>query len=71
MRWAQGQMTPIGGHKQLAYTFASRCRAIHGWFDLSGTYRIAYLCEANLYVDTGATRPLLGVISVRFPPVST
>ena len=33
--------------------FASRCKAIHGWYDLNGLYHIAYLCEANLYVDIG------------------
>ena len=32
---------------------ASRCRAIHGWFGLDQVYRVAYLCEANLYVDQG------------------
>ena len=71
MRWAQGQMTPIGGHKQLAYTFASRCRAIHGWFDLSGTYRIAYLCEANLYVDTGGNLTEITPSSGLVAPVPT
>lgn len=35
------------------YSFASRCKRIHGWYDLAGIYHIAYLCEANLYVDTG------------------
>ena len=36
-----------------AYQFASRCKKIHGFFDLTGQYHIAYLCETNLYVDTG------------------
>lgn len=61
MRWVEGQMGPVGGQAQLsdkssgseAYVFASRCRAIHGWYGLDQVYRIAYLCEANLYVDTG------------------
>jgi hypothetical protein len=35
------------------YSFASRCKRIHGWFGLDGVYRIAYLCEQHLYVDTG------------------
>jgi hypothetical protein len=63
VRWREGQLTPMGGHAQLSnvvggvqkYQFASRCKMIHGWYDLSGVYHIAYLCEANLYIDTGGT----------------
>ena len=63
VRWREGQLTPMGGQAQLSnlvggveqYVFASRCKAIHGWFGLDGQYHIAYLCEANLYVDTGGT----------------
>jgi hypothetical protein len=63
VRWREGQLTPMGGQAQLAnptgspgsYQFASRCRKIHGWYDLTGQYHIAYLCEKNLYVDTGGT----------------
>ena len=33
--------------------FASRCRAIHGWYGLDGIHYIAYLCETNIYVDIG------------------
>ena len=63
VRWREGQLTPMGGQAQLsqpsgspgAYQFASRCKKIHGWFGLDGVYRIAYLCETNLYVDTGGT----------------
>jgi len=63
VRWREGQLTPMGGQAQLAnptgspgnYQFASRCRKIHGWYDLTGQYHIAYLCETNLYVDTGGT----------------
>ena len=63
VRWREGQLTPMGGQAQLSnlvggvekYVFASRCKAIHGWFGLDGSYHIAYLCEANLYVDTGGT----------------
>ena len=43
---------PIGGQAQYAYPpFASRCRAIHGWYGLDGIHYIAYLCETNIYVD--------------------
>ena len=63
VRWREGQLTPMGGQAQFTnvvggvdqYRFASRCKAIHGWYDLSGQYHIAYLCETNLYVDTGGT----------------
>ena len=37
----------------IRYNFASRCRAIHGWYGLDGIHYIAYLCETNIYVDTG------------------
>jgi hypothetical protein len=53
MRWVEGQMSPVGGQAQYDYSFASRCKLIHGWYDLDSVYHIAYLCEANLYVDTG------------------
>jgi hypothetical protein len=61
IRWREGQLMPMGGQAQLSnvvggvekYKFASRCKRIHGWFGLDGVYRIAYLCEAHLYVDTG------------------
>jgi hypothetical protein len=60
-RWVEGQLSPVGGQAQYTdmvdgvenYQFASRCKAIHGWYGLDGVYRIAYLCEANLYVDVG------------------
>jgi len=63
MRWREGQLMPMGGQAQLtdtssgveAYVFASRCKRIHGWYGLDGQYHIAYLCEHNLYVDTGGT----------------
>ena len=55
MRWVEGQMTPVGGQAQFNYTFASRCKRIHGWFDLDQVYHIAYLCERHLYVDTNGT----------------
>ena len=63
VRWREGQLTPMGGQAQLSdissgtenYLFASRCKAIHGWYGLDGQYHIAYLCETNLYVDTGGT----------------
>ena len=63
VRWREGQLMPMGGQAQLVnltgaptnYRFASRCRKIHGWYGLDGQYHIAYLCETNLYVDTGGT----------------
>lgn len=63
MRWREGQLSPMGGQAQLTnqvggveqYVFASKCKAIHGWYGLDGAYYIAYLCETNLYVDTGGT----------------
>jgi hypothetical protein len=51
MRWVEGRLTPIGGQQIIGYTFASRCRAIHPWYDLAGNYYVAYLCEQNVYVD--------------------
>ena len=62
-RWVEGQLTPVGGQAQYTnvvdgvetYQFASRCKRIHGWYGLDQVYRIAYLCEANLYVDEGGT----------------
>jgi|HubBroStandDraft_6_1064221.scaffolds.fasta_scaffold12063_2 hypothetical protein len=55
MRWVEGMMSPIGGQAQYTYSFASRCKMIHDWYGLGGTFRIAYLCESNLYVDVGGT----------------
>jgi hypothetical protein len=56
-RWVEGQLAPVGGQAQYNYSipFASRVRRIHGWYGLDQIYRIAYLCEANLYVDEGGT----------------
>ena len=53
VRWREGQLSPMGGQSQFAYTFASRCKKIHGWYGLDQVFHIAYLCETNLYVDTG------------------
>ena len=53
VRWVEGQLTPIGGQTRYDFQFASKCKAIHGWYDVGETYHIAYLCESNLYVDTG------------------
>ena len=55
MRWIEGELQPIGGQQIYAYTFASRCKAIHGWYDLAGQYHVAYVCEQNVYVDTAGT----------------
>ena len=53
VRWVEGQLAPIGGQTRYAFTFASRCKAVHGWYDLLQVYNVAYLCESNLYVDRG------------------
>ena len=63
MRWREQQLTPMGGQAQYTnvvggveqYVFASRCKMIHGWYGLDAVYHIAYLCETNLYIDTGGT----------------
>ena len=63
MRWREGQLMPMGGQSQYSnvvggvekYVFASKCKKVHGWFDATGVYRIAYLCETNIYIDTGGT----------------
>ena len=55
MRWVEGQMQPVGGQSQYGFTFASRCKRVHGWFGLDQIYHIAFLCERHLYVDTGGT----------------
>lgn len=61
VRWIEGEMQPVGGQSQYQFTtsngavfpgFASRCKAIHGWFDLHSVYHIAYVCETNVYVAT-------------------
>ena len=53
VRWVEGQLAPVGGQSAYPYVFASRCKRVHGWFGLDQIYRIAYLCEAHLYVDEG------------------
>jgi hypothetical protein len=55
MRWVEGRLCPIGGQAQYTYQFASRCKAVHSFYDLDGVFYIAYLCETNLYVDVGGT----------------
>lgn len=55
IRWIGGRLAPVGGQAPLAYTFASRCRAVHSWIDLDGTYHVAYICEQNIYVDTAGS----------------
>ena len=74
VRWVEGQLAPIGGQAQYAYPpFASRCRAIHGWYGLDGIHYIAYLCETNIYVDTGGVltdiTPVDGMIAPVLPGV--
>ena len=55
VRWREGQMSPVGGQQQYNYSFASRCKRIHGWYSTGGAYYIAYLCEQHLYVDAAGT----------------
>jgi hypothetical protein len=75
MRWVEGQLSPVGGQSQYAYSFASRCKAIHGWYDLNGVFYIAYLCEQNLYVDIGGTltdiTPVGGMVGPSMPAVDS
>ena len=67
MRWVEAQMQPVGGQSQYNFTFASRCKRVHGWFGLDQIYHIAFLCESHLYVDTGGTltdiTPTDGIVS--------
>ena len=70
VRWVERQLAPIGGQAQYAYAFASRCKAIHGWYDLQGVYYIAYLCEQNLYVDTGGVLSDITPVGGMIPPTS-
>ena len=53
VRWVEGQLAPIGGQSKYNFTFASRCKRVHGWYDLGQAHHTAYLCESNLYVETG------------------
>src|SRR5207344_1496249 len=73
-----GQLAPIGGQSRFTnmvggvekYVFASPCRAVHGWFDLNSVYHVAYLCETNVYVDTGGVLAEISPTSpVLTPPV--
>jgi hypothetical protein len=54
-RWVEGQLAPVGGQSKYNFSFASRCKKILGWYDLTQVYNVAYLCESNLYVDRGGT----------------
>jgi hypothetical protein len=57
VRWIEGKLQPIGGQELIAYdtAFASRCRAIHSWYDLAGNNYTAYVCETNVYVEAAGT----------------
>jgi hypothetical protein len=70
MRWVEGQLTPIGGQAQYNYAFATRCKVIHDWYDLSSVHYIAYLCEANLYVDVGGQLYDISPVPPLTPPAS-
>jgi hypothetical protein len=69
-RWVEGQLSPVGGQAQYAYAhnFASRCKAVHGWYGLDQVYRIAYLCEGNLYVDVGGALTDISPTPAIVPP---
>ena len=69
-RWVEGQLSPVGGQAQYAYSFASRCRAIHSWYGLDGIHYIAYLCEQNVYVDIGGVLTEITPIGGLEPPLS-
>jgi hypothetical protein len=72
LRWREGLLMPVGGQSPLysGTPFASRCRRIHGWYDLDQIYHIAYLCEEHIYVDTGGEiediTPLSGLSAVPY-----
>jgi hypothetical protein len=71
VRWVEGQMAPVGGQAQYAYPlFASRCRAVHSWYGLSGIRYIAYLCERNIYVDAGGALSEITPLDGLEPPIS-
>ena len=70
MRWVEGQLTPIGGQAQYSYSFSSRVKAIHGWYDLNSVFYVAYLCEQNLYVDSGGTLTDITPTDGMAPPAS-
>jgi hypothetical protein len=68
VRWRESQLSPVGGQSKFSYTFASPARKIHGWYDLNGIYRIAFLCEQHLYVDTGGVLADISPTSPVIPP---
>ena len=76
MRWREGQLMPMGGQSQMSsvvngvdqYKFASKCRRVHGWLDINGVYHIAYLCEQNIYVDTGGQLAEITPVDGLAPP---
>ena len=70
VRWVEGQLAPVGGQAQYSYTFASRCRAIHSWYGLDGIHYIAYLCEQNIYVDTGGALTEITPVGGLTPPAA-
>jgi hypothetical protein len=70
VRWSSGQLTPIGPQVQYNYQFASRCKAVHGWYGADKVYRTAYLCEAHLYVDVGGIMYDISPIPPIAPPGS-
>jgi hypothetical protein len=68
MRWVEGQLAPVGGQSQYNYSFASRCKAVHSWYDLNEFHYVAYLCESNLYVDIGGELVDITPVDGMVPP---
>jgi hypothetical protein len=71
VRWQNDQLMPIGGQTKYNFEFASKCKAVHGFFDLGQTYHIAYLCEANIYIDTGGALLDITPLDMRAPTPPT
>ena len=67
-RWIEGQLTPVGGQSEYNFTFASRCKRIHGWFGLNQVYHISFLCEGHLYVLTGGVLTDISPTPAIHPP---
>lgn len=56
IRWDNGIMRPVDGWQRVGMSgdsFASRIRQIHTWTDNNGIRWTAFLCESNMYVESG------------------
>lgn len=53
IRWDNGVMKPVAGWDKLHYATQpqSRVRQIHTWTDNHGVRRMAFLCEAHVYIE--------------------